>query len=141
KRTTPAPTSRKRARRPARKRHRQGVIEGHGTQPDEPAPGTGPLLAIADQKATTFSDPRFRSLGVARTRLNTPWNSIFTEPGRLGQWLNDARAAGVEPLVAFERARGDSCPGQPCSLPSVARYEKAVRAFHAHYPWVHLIQP
>lgn len=106
-----------------------------------PAPGTGALLGIADQKATTFSDPRFRQLGVARTRLSTPWNSIFTEPDRLAAWLDAARASGAEPLVAFEHARGELCPSSPCSAPAPARYERAVRAFRARYPWVTLIQP
>jgi hypothetical protein len=124
----------------APRRHRQGVIRGRGTEPDRPAPGTGALLGIADQKAATFSDPTFRRLGVARARLNTPWNSIFTEPGRLNQWLSGARADGVEPLVAFERSRGDLCPAQPCGLPSVANYTKAVSAFHQRYPWVHVLQ-
>src|SRR3954471_928552 len=89
---------------------RQRVRKGRGTQPDRPARGTGALLAIADQKPETFSDPLFRKLGVARSRLNTPWNSIFAEPDRLAAWLQAARAAGVEPLVAFEHARGDQCP-------------------------------
>jgi hypothetical protein len=122
-------------------RGRQPVRRGKGTQPDRPAPGSGALLGIADQKPQTFSDPLFRKLGVARSRLNTPWNSIFTEPGRLAGWLNAARAAGIEPLVAFEHARGDACPAKPCSLPSVAAYTRAVSAFHRAYPWVHLLQP
>lgn len=123
------------------KRHRQGIRRGHGAQPDEPAPGTGPLLAIADQKPQTFSDPLFRKLGVARSRLNTPWNSIFTEPARLAAWLEAARAAGIEPLVAFEHARGDQCPASPCVAPPLAEYTKAVATFHARYPWVRLLQP
>jgi Glycosyl hydrolase catalytic core len=120
---------------------RQGVRRGHGKQPDVPAPGTGALLGIADQKAATFSDPLYRNLGVARSRLNTPWNSIFTEPGRLAEWLNAARAAGVEPLVAFEHARGQPCPAEPCTLPSLGAYTRAVAAFRRAYPWVKLIQP
>jgi hypothetical protein len=123
------------------KHQREGLKRGHGTQPDRPAPGTGPLLAIADQKPQPFSDPLFRRLGVARSRLNTPWNSIFTEPARLGAWLSAARSAGVEPLVAFEHDRGAACPAQPCTLPPVSQYAKAVAAFHRAYPWVHLIQP
>src|SRR5207244_9808334 len=106
--------------RAAPRKGREGVRRGHGTQPDRPAPGTGPLLGIADQNPSTFSDPLFRKLGVARSRLNTPWNSIFTEPGRLNQWLSAVRAHGIEPLVAFERARRDQCPAEPCSLPRVA---------------------
>src|SRR3954463_2131412 len=135
---TPSATKRRTARR---RRHRQGVIRGHGTQPDRPAPGTGALLGVADQKPQTFSDPLFRKLAPARSRLNTPWNSIFTEPARLDEWLSAARAAGVEPLVAFEHARGAACPARPCSLPSVTQYTRAVSAFHRRYPWAHLLQP
>src|SRR5207244_599661 len=34
----------------SRRKHRQKLRQGHGTIPDRPAPGTGALLAIADQK-------------------------------------------------------------------------------------------
>ena len=136
--SSPAATGKTRAKS---HRHRQAVKRGKGTRPDEPAPGTGPLIGIADQKPETFSDPLFRKLGVARSRLNTPWNSIDTEPARLDAWLSAARAAGVEPLVAFEHSRGDTCPAQPCMLPSLSAYVKAVRRFHDRYPWVRLIQP
>jgi hypothetical protein len=128
-------------RAPKPQQHRQPVRRGHGTQPDEPTPGSGPLLGIADQKPETFSDPLFRSLGVRRSRLNTPWNSIFTEPARLDAWLQAARAAGIEPFVAFEHNRGDQCPAMPCSLPPLSAYKRAIAAFHQHYPWVHLLQP
>jgi hypothetical protein len=133
----PAPTT---PAKRAPRRNREAVRGGHGTTPDRPAPGTGALLGIADQKPQTFSDPLFRRLGVARSRLNTPWNSIFTEPARLAEWLQAARAAGVEPLIAFERARGSQCPAQPCSLPPVGQYSRAITAFHRRYPWVHLLQ-
>jgi hypothetical protein len=138
---TTTTTAKAKPKRAKKRSGREGVRHGHGNQPDRPAPGTGTLLGIADQKAATFSDPLFRKLGVARSRLNTPWNSIFTEPDRLNQWLSAARADGVEPLVAFEHARGDLCPAKPCGLPSVASYSKAVAAFHQRYPWVHLLQP
>jgi hypothetical protein len=135
----PAPTQPGRARKPPA--GRLGVRRGRNGAPDQPAPGSAALLGISDQKPETFSDPRFRGLGVNRTRLSTPWNSIFTEPGRLAAWLNGARADGIEPLVAFQHARGDLCPAKPCTAPSTAQYERAVRAFRARYPWVTLIQP
>jgi hypothetical protein len=138
---TPTPTPAVPPGRAAPRPGRLGVQRGRGKRPDVPAPGTGALLGIADQKAATFSDPLFRKLGVVRSRLNTPWNSIFTERPRLAEWLNAARAAGVEPLVAFEHARGEPCPAQPCTLPSVAAYSRAVAAFHRAYPWVKLLQP
>jgi hypothetical protein len=120
---------------------RETVRKASGTTPDEPVPGTGALVGIGDQKPATFGDPRFRALGVVRVRLNTPWNSIFTEPRRLAAWLDSAHAAGLEPLVAFEHNRGDACPASPCNLPPLAAYERALHGFHERYPWVHLIQP
>ena len=120
---------------------RQAVRRGRRGGRDLPGTGTGALLGIADQKPATFADPRFRALGVRRTRLSTPWNSIFTEPGRLATWLDAAHSAGLEPLVAFEHARGDGCPASPCPLPPLSVYERAIRAFHARYPWVTLLQP
>jgi hypothetical protein len=106
-----------------------------------PPPPDRTVVGIGDQKPETFSQPLFRSLGVRRTRLFTPWNAVFTEPGRLEDWLSAARAAGLEPLVAFNQARGDQCPAYPCTLPSVAAYTRAFKAFRARYPWVTLIQP
>jgi hypothetical protein len=74
-------------------------------------------------------------------RLITPWNSIFTEPDRLDGWLQAAKSAGIDPLVAFNHARTDQCPGRPCVLPTVARYSAAFHVFHLKYPWVRTIQP
>ena len=48
-------------------------------------------------------------------------------------WLGAARAAGVEPFVAFNHSRE-----RPTVLPSVPEYTRAVRAFHARWPQVHV---
>jgi hypothetical protein len=101
----------------------------------------GPFVGISDQDPQTFSDARFTALGMRYARLITPWNSIFTEPDRLDTWLQAAKAAGIEPLVAFNYARGDVCPKRPCTLPSVGQYAAAFRAFYAKYPWVRAYQP
>ena len=114
-------------------------------KPKRPMPNPNPrglVVGIGDQKAETFDDPLFtRELHVRRGRLNSPWNAIFTEPDRLEAWLAGARREGVEPVVAFERARGSNCPNDPCVLPSAGEYERAFRAFRRRYPWVRIVQP
>jgi hypothetical protein len=101
----------------------------------------GPFVGISDQDPATFSDSRFTALGMRYARLITPWNSILTEPERLDSWLQAAKTAGITPLVAFNHARTDHCPAQPCLLPSVAEYGAAFKAFYARYPWVRSYQP
>jgi hypothetical protein len=103
--------------------------------------GKVPAIGISDQQATTFSDPNFQVLKLKYGRLMTPWNGIFKEPARLDAWLQAARAAGVRPLVSFERARGDQCPKKPCKAPSVGQYSRAWAAFHKKYPWIKDISP
>jgi hypothetical protein len=101
----------------------------------------GPYVGISDQDPTTFSDARFTALGMRYARLITPWNAIFTEPDRLDRWLQAARSAGIDPLVAFNHGRGDQCPRKPCRLPSIGEYRAAFNAFHVKYPWARSIQP
>jgi hypothetical protein len=51
-------------------------------------------------------------------------------------WLSAVAAAGLQPHVAFEHARGMRCPDAPCSAPSRAAYRAAVRGFVARFPQV-----
>ena len=114
-----------------------GVASGGGAR----AARRGPYVGISDQDPETFRDPRFRALGMRYARLITPWDSIFSEPDRLDRWLQAAREAGVEPLVAFNHRRGEVCPKKPCTLPSVGQYSRAFKAFRQKYPWVRQFQP
>jgi hypothetical protein len=114
---------------------------GAGVSAGARAARNGPFVGISDQDPDTFSDARFTALGMRYARLITPWNSIFTEPDRLDTWLQAAKRAGIEPLVAFNHSRGDLCPARPCVLPSVGRYAAAFTAFYAKYPWVRSFQP
>ena len=103
-----------------------------------------PVVAIADQKPSAFSDARFRALHVRRTRYIAPWNValVARERTRFEQWLDAARAAGVrEILVAFNTAAGSRCPKKPCVLPSQRAYAHAFRSFHKRYPSIRLFQP
>jgi hypothetical protein len=115
--------------------------KGAGVSAGARAARSGPFVGISDQDPETFSDPRFTALGIRYARLITPWDAIFTEPERLDRWLQAARAAGIDPLVAFNHARSDQCPAKPCALPSISRYRAAFAAFHLEYPWVRQIQP
>ncbi|HEX6712276.1 MAG TPA: PKD domain-containing protein [Thermoleophilaceae bacterium] len=103
--------------------------------------GKLPAIGISDNQAATFNDPNFQVLRLRYARLVSPWNAIFTEPDRLDAWLQGARAHGIRPLVAFEHARGQVCPGKHCVGPSVGQFKRAWRAFHAKYPWVRDISP
>jgi hypothetical protein len=96
---------------------------------------------VSEQGTAMFTDPCFRAFGIRTARLVAPWNAIDTEAAWLDAWLGAAAGAGVEPLVAFNRARGSRCPHDPCELPDVAAYEAAVGRFLARYPWVHVITP
>src|SRR4051794_4595220 len=103
--------------------------------------GKLPAVGISDNQPTTFEDANFQVLKLRYARLVTPWNSIFTEPARLDQWLQAARAHGMRPLVSFEHGRGQLCPSRKCKGPSSAQYTKAWKAFHKKYPWVKDISP
>lgn len=99
------------------------------------------VIGVADHKPETFQDPLFRALGVKRTRLVTPYDSIFSQPAVLDEWIRAARAQGLEPLIAFSRPSYMRCPASPCRAPSVAAYTRAFRAFHARYPEIRTISP
>jgi hypothetical protein len=71
----------------------------------------------------------------------SPWNAIFSEPGRLDAWLQAARTHGIRPLVSFEHKRGMTCPGRKCKGPTASQYRRAWKAFHKKYPWVKDISP
>jgi hypothetical protein len=98
-------------------------------------------VGIGDQRASTFSDPHFRALGVRSARLVIPWNEVYENPQRVDEWLAAAAAAGVRPHVAFEHARGTLCPLAPCSLVPVSEYAAAFEAFRARWPWVTTFTP
>ncbi|CAA9481034.1 MAG: hypothetical protein AVDCRST_MAG30-796, partial [uncultured Solirubrobacteraceae bacterium] len=108
------------------------------------APATAPAAVtygIADQHAETFSDPQFHATGMAVARLNVPWDALTTNAAPVEAWLAGARAAGVEPMIAFNRSTGSRCPSAPCVLPTIAQYTAAFDAFRARFPWVTTFTP
>jgi hypothetical protein len=108
------------------------------------AEAANPVLGIADQKTSTFTSARFKSLHVKRTRYVVPWNValVKSERARFDAWYRAARTAGVkEVVVAFGASRGSRCPAKPCRLPSTRSYTRAFRAFLRHYRGIRTIQP
>src|SRR3954452_17438069 len=96
-------------------------------------PAQAVQVGIADQHASTFSDPAFRSLALGYARIVVPWDVATTDPGSLDPWLQAARAAGARPLVSFGVDRRQRCPAQPCTPPSADQYAAAFAAFHARW--------
>jgi hypothetical protein len=94
------------------------------------------IIGIGDQKPDMYSDPRLYWLGINHTRIIVSWEveRVRWERQWVDSWLNDARFAGVEPLVGFGHSWSNA---RRHKLPSVAQYRKAVSDFHARYPWVH----
>src|SRR3954453_13612834 len=94
------------------------------------------LVGIGDQKPTMFTDPRFRWLGVRRARIVVSWNVQRSPVERawVKGWLAAARAARVEPFVAFGHAWSGT---RRTYLPGGGQYRPAFARFRRAYPWVH----
>jgi hypothetical protein len=98
-----------------------------------PASASALVVGIADQKPDMFSDPVFTKLGISYTRMAISWDAMEHpwEQQEVDAWLDDARAAGVTPLISFGHSRVDRR-----KLPTPARYKYDFRLFRARYPWV-----
>ena len=64
-------------------------------------------VGVADQHGETFSDPLFTALGVKHARLNLAWDALDYDwqLDELDNWMAQAQAAGVQPLVIFSQSR------------------------------------
>jgi hypothetical protein len=111
-----------------------------------------PIVGISENQPTMFSDPLFTSLGVKQARVVVAWDLMQTggyDLTRVTQYIQAAQAAGVEPLIAFEHARGDASKcnlrknykAKICKLPSATQYETAIKAFFTAFPSVKVVAP
>jgi Glycosyl hydrolase catalytic core len=101
------------------------------------------LVGVADQTPAMFSQPLFTQLNVKRSRIFPAWNVALNrgQARALDEWLNAARAAGIEPLVSFSQSVGSRCPRKPCKLPTVGEFTRAFRAFRKRWPFVRVVSP
>jgi polysaccharide biosynthesis protein PslG len=98
-----------------------------------PASASALVIGIADQKPDMFSSPLFQSLDLRYARLAVSWDAMEHpwEIADVDAWLDDARAAGVQPLIGFGHSRVDRR-----ALPTPSRFKYDFRQFRARYPWV-----
>jgi Glycosyl hydrolase catalytic core len=101
------------------------------------------LVGVADQSPAIFSQPLFTQLNVKRSRIFPAWNVALNrgQARALDDWLNAARAAGIEPLISFSQSVGSKCPRKPCKLPTVGEFTRAFRAFRKRWPFVRVVSP
>lgn len=85
-------------------------------------------FAIADQHTAMFSDPRWQSLDLKRTRYNVPWNAASdpVQRQRVIDYVAAANAKGVETLVHLTGQVGPGGAREP--LPTLAEYRTAMQA-------------
>ena len=105
-------------------------------------------VGIAENNSGLFSDPLFADLGVKHVRVVVSYNVMTSrddELGRVTDYLNAARAQGIEPLVTFEHQRGaaERCRERrfrlrkpQCRLPTARSYRNHFRLFRKRFPWV-----
>ena len=100
-----------------------------------PASAKAPIVGVGDQNAAMFTSSPFKKLGVRHSRLVLAWD-WYRDPHAVSQadvWMQQAQAAGVRPLVAFNRnwrSKGHR------KLPSLTLYRKSFRLLRERYPWV-----
>ena len=119
------------------------------------APASSPAalkIGIAENTPNLFSDPLFQDLGAKYARVVVSYNVMTSgddELQRVADYVNGASAAGVEPLVSFEHARGaaEICKKrsnrrkQQCRLPTPKQYERNFKRFRARFPLVKTFAP
>jgi hypothetical protein len=96
------------------------------------------LGGMGDQNSTSFSDPDFKKLGIKRSRYIVAIDAILYDGGRqaIAGYMNQARAAKIDVVVAFNQQGASRCPNVNCAIPSLSLYTKAVKAWRATYPYV-----
>jgi polysaccharide biosynthesis protein PslG len=97
-------------------------------------------VGIGDQKPEMFSDPRFAELRIDQVRRVVAWDAleIGWQRRELDEWMNAARASGVQPLIAFTRSRRRHLAR---FLPTPDRLGRTFRKFRLRYAWVRTFTP
>jgi hypothetical protein len=110
-----------------------------------PATSGAYVVGIGDQNPAFFDNGYMQQLAPTRARYITPYNSVFKDRDAVDAWMQAARDAGMEVVVAFNPPGTMRCPNigraRGCRPVSAAAFRSAFRAFRARYPWVRIYQP
>ena len=100
-------------------------------------------VGIGDQNAAMFDSARWQQLKLKRTRYLVPWdwNKHPAQVAETTDFMNRARAARQQVLVAFTARRGcwngtRYSKSKACRAPSAKAYRKSFQAFDNQFPWV-----
>jgi len=88
-------------------------------------------VGIGEQKASMFADPRFQALDIKIVRANVRWD-VMSNPRLLGEldaWMAGAKAAGIRPLLTFDRGWKQSTYN-----PTPKQLVKAMTDIRKRYP-------
>jgi hypothetical protein len=103
-----------------------------------PASSGAYQTGVGDNNPKMFSDPNYKALHVKIARYIAPYN--VADGGFdmyvARNWVADAEAAGIQPLIAFYHSRAHGT-----HLPSVAAYTKEIKKFMKAFPEIHNYQP
>jgi hypothetical protein len=91
------------------------------------------IVGLGDQHATTFSDPSLRALHLRTARLALAWD-WYRDPAVVAStdaWVASARAAGLRPLISFNR---NWRPSGRRHLPPVRALVTSFRVLRARFP-------
>lgn len=103
-----------------------------------PTTGSAYQTGIGDNNPKLFSDANYKALHVKIARYIAPYNvadggfDLYVARS----WLQAAKAAGVQPLIAFYHSKK-----RGTRMPSVAEYTREIKKFMALFPWVRHYQP
>jgi hypothetical protein len=92
-------------------------------------------IGIADEKSEMFADPRFLGLGLKIARRSVAWDTFQYDwqIADVDDWMTKARAAGIRPLISFNRSR---IAEKRHLLPTRAQWLTGFKEFRRRYPWV-----
>ena len=103
--------------------------------PAAPSPSK-PVIGIADQLPTVFSDPQFQELGLTHARIDLAWDVLRDAGQRAAAdaYMQSARDHNIDVLITFDRSRR---AGRASVNPTPAQFAAELKAMRKRWPWVH----